>query len=44
MMSEEKEKLDTELTEEEAAKFVIECESVIDAIKNGDMAGDYFEF
>ncbi len=43
-MSEEKETLDEELTGEDAAKFIIECEEVINAIKNGEMEGEYFEF
>ena len=37
-------KLDKELTGEEAAKLVIEVEETIEAIKNGEMEGEYFEF
>ena len=36
--------LNRELTEEEAAEFILECEEVIEAIKNGDIEGEYFEF
>lgn len=44
MMSEKKETFDEELTGEDAVKFLIECEEVINAIKNGEMEGEYFEF
>lgn len=37
-------KLDKELTGEEASKLIIEVEETIDAIKNGEMEGEYFEF
>ena len=44
-MSEEKEiHYEREMTEEEAAAFATACEEVIDAIKNGEMEGEYFEF
>lgn len=32
------------LTEEEVTELIIEAETVIDAIKNGDIEGEYFEF
>ena len=32
------------LTEEEAAELIIETEAIIDAIRNGDIEGEYFEF
>lgn len=35
--------IDIELNEEEAAKLIIEVEEVIEAIKNGEMEGEYFE-
>ena len=35
---------DTKLTEEEAASLIVEVEKVIEAIKNGEMEGEYFEF
>lgn len=38
------EKLDRELTEDEATELVLEVEEVIEAIKNGDIEGEYFEF
>lgn len=38
------EKLDRELTEDEAVELIIEVEEVIEAIKNGDIEGEYFEF
>lgn len=38
------EELDRELTEEEAAEFILEAEEIIEAIKNGDIEGEYFEF
>lgn len=38
------EELDRELTEEEAAEFILEVEEVIEKIKNGDIEGEYFEF
>ena len=44
MMSEEKETFDEELTGKDAVKFLIECEEAIDAIKNGEIEGEYFEF
>lgn len=33
-----------DLPEEKAAEMVIEVEAVIEAIKNGEMEGEYFEF
>lgn len=36
--------IDIELNEEEAAKLIIEVEEVIEAIKNGEMEGEYFDF
>lgn len=33
-----------ELTEEEAAELIEEVEDVIEAIKNGEIDGEYFEF
>lgn len=38
------EELDRELTGEEAAEFILEAEEIIEAIKNGDIEGEYFEF
>ena len=38
------EELDRELTEEKAAELILEVEEVINAIKNGEMEGEYFEF
>lgn len=38
------EKLDTELTESEAAELIVEVEEVINAVKNGEMEGEYYEF
>lgn len=35
---------DKELTEEEAAALILGCEEVIEAIKNGEIEGEYFEF
>lgn len=32
------------LTEEEAAELIIEAEEIIEAIRNGEMDGEYFEF
>ena len=32
------------LTEEEAAELIIEVEAIIEAIRNGEMDGEYFEF
>ena len=32
------------LTEEEAAELIIEVEEIIEAIRNGEMDGEYFEF
>lgn len=40
MMSEEL----TELNEDEAAALIVEAEEVIEAIKNGEIEGEYFEF
>lgn len=41
-------KIDTDnielLTEEEAAELIIEVEEIIEAIRNGEMDGEYFEF
>ena len=36
--------LDVELTEDEAAALIAEVEEVIEAIRNGNMEGEYFEF
>lgn len=33
-----------ELNENQAAELILEVEEVFDAIKNGEMEGDYFEF
>ena len=38
------EELDREMTEEEAAEFIVEVEEMIEAIKNGEIEGEYFEF
>lgn len=38
------EELETNLNEDEAVKLIIEVESVIEAIKNGEIEGEYFEF
>ena len=38
------EELETGLNEDEAAKLIIEVEEVIEAIKNGEIEGEYFEF
>lgn len=38
------EELDRELTGEEATEFILEVEEIIEAIKNGDVEGEYFEF
>ena len=35
---------DEELAGEEAVKFMIEVETIIEAIKNGEIEGEYFEF
>lgn len=43
-MSEEKETFDEELTGEEGVAFAIACEEVIEAVKNGEIEGEYFEF
>lgn len=32
------------LTEEGAAELIIEVEDIIEAIRNGEMDGEYFEF
>ena len=42
-MSEIKE-LDISLDPEEAAKLILEAEEVIQAIKDGEIEGEYFEF
>lgn len=34
----------TELNEDEAAVLIVEVEEVIEAIKNGEIEGEYFEF
>ena len=36
--------LDVRLNEEEAAELIIEVEEMLEAIRNGDIDGDYFEF
>jgi len=36
--------LDVRLNEEEAAELIIEVEEMLDAIRNGDIDGDYSEF
>lgn len=36
--------MDEELIGEEAIEFVIEVESIVEAIKNGEIEGEYFEF
>jgi len=33
-----------ELTEKESAELILEAEAVIEAIKNGEIDGEYFEF
>lgn len=38
------EELNRELTEDEGLEFILEVEEVIEAIKNGDIEGEYFEF
>lgn len=43
MTSEEKEEYFHWLDENETAKLAVEVESVIGAIKNGEMEGEYFE-
>lgn len=35
---------DVRLNEEEAAELIIEVEEMLEAIRNGDIDGDYFEF
>ena len=47
MTSKESEKTDTgiqELKGEDAAKMILEAEALIEAIKNGEIPGEYFEF
>ena len=34
----------TELSEDDASKLIVEVEEVIEAIKTGEMEGEYFEF
>ena len=36
--------LDIQLNEDEAAELIVEVESVIQAIKDGEMEGEYLEF
>lgn len=44
-MSEENLIPDIELLDpEEVAKFILEAEDIIQAIKNGEIEGEYFEF
>ena len=43
-MCEASAKLDVELEGEEGVAFAIACEEVIEAIKNGEIEGEYFEF
>ena len=38
------EELNRELTEDEAAELIVEAEEVIEAIKNGEIEGEYVEF
>ena len=40
----EENKSDVVLNEEEAAKLILEVEEVIEAIRTGEMKGEYFEF
>lgn len=40
----EKPNEDVLLPPEEAAKLIVEVETVIEAIKNGEIEGEYFEF
>ena len=40
----ETEEFDIRLTEEEAAELIIETEEMLEAIRNGDIDGEYFEF
>ena len=40
----QQQKFDEELTDEEAAEFILSVEEVINMIKNGEMEGEYFEF
>lgn len=35
---------DVRLNEEETAELIVEVEEMIEAIRNGDIDGDYFEF
>lgn len=35
---------DIRLNEEEAAELIIEVEEMLEAIRNGDIDGEYFEF
>lgn len=43
-MDTETDELDVRLNEEEAAELIIEVEELLEAIRNGDIDGDYFEF
>lgn len=43
-MCEESAKLDVELEGEEGVAFAIACEEVIEAVKSGEIEGEYFEF
>lgn len=36
--------MDTNLTEDQAAELIIEVEEMLEAIKNGEIEGEYFEF
>ena len=38
------EMIDEWLTGDDAAKLIIEAEEMIEAIKNGEIEGEYFEF
>ena len=40
----EQNELDIYLNEDEAAELITEAESVIEAIRTGEMEGEYFEF
>lgn len=40
----ETEEFGIRLTEEEASELIIEVEELLEAIRNGDIDGDYFEF
>ncbi len=44
MRPEERNEIDVTLNEEEAAKLILEVEEVIEAIRTGEMEGEYFEF